>query len=78
MTEPEPVLVVDARGLKCPLPVLRLRKLIAPLPAGARVRLLADDPAAHVDVPHFCTEQGHAFLGAQETDAGTAFTLRKG
>ena len=68
-----PDLEVDALGLLCPLPVLRLRKRMADLPSGALVRLLADDPAAHVDVPHFCAEAGHAFLGAE----GTSFTLRK-
>ncbi|MBF9033551.1 preprotein translocase subunit TatB [Rhodobacterales bacterium HKCCE2091] len=71
-------LEVDARGLLCPLPVLRLRKRMEPLPAGAVVRLLATDPAAHVDVPHFCTEAGHAFLGAEDDGDGAAFLLRKG
>jgi tRNA 2-thiouridine synthesizing protein A len=70
----EPDLEVDALGLLCPLPVLRLRKRMQPLPSGALVRLLADDPAAHVDVPHFCAEAGHDFLGAE----GDAFLLRKG
>lgn len=70
----EPDLEVDALGLICPLPVLRLRKRMADLPSGAMIRLLADDPMAAVDVPHFCQEQGHAFL-AQD---GTSFTLRKG
>ena len=69
-----PDLEVDALGLLCPLPVLRLRKRMGPLPSGATVRLLADDPAAHVDVPHFCSENGHALLGVE----GHAFTLRKG
>ncbi|MCW8842777.1 MAG: sulfurtransferase TusA family protein, partial [Rhodobacteraceae bacterium] len=45
---------IDAIGLICPLPVLKLRKRMKPLPAGARVRLLATDPAAVIDVPHFC------------------------
>ncbi|WP_371153586.1 sulfurtransferase TusA family protein [Jannaschia sp. 2305UL9-9] len=66
-------LEVDALGLLCPLPVLRLRKRMMDLPSGARVRLLADDPAAHVDVPHFCAEAGHTFEGATDT----AFTVRK-
>ena len=72
MTEPDAE--VDARGLLCPLPVLRLRKRMQALPAGAVIRLLADDPAAHVDVPHFCAEGGHAFLGVE----GDAFSVRKG
>jgi tRNA 2-thiouridine synthesizing protein A len=70
----EPDLEVDALGLICPLPVLRLRKRMADLPPGAVVRLLADDPMAAIDVPHFCTEQGHSFLEQR----GTAFLLRKG
>ena len=73
MSGPEPDLEVDATGLLCPLPVLRLRKRMQALPSGALVRLLADDPAAHVDVPHFCAEAGHAYLGAE----GHAFLLRK-
>ncbi|MGB3408205.1 MAG: sulfurtransferase TusA family protein [Jannaschia sp.] len=67
-------LEIDALGLLCPLPVLRLRKRMADLPGGARIRLLADDPAAFVDVPHFCAEAGHTFEGAE----GHVFTLRKG
>jgi tRNA 2-thiouridine synthesizing protein A len=69
-----PDLEIDALGLLCPLPVLRLRKRMQGLPSGATIRLLADDPAAHVDVPHFCAEAGHDFLGV----VGTAFTVRKG
>lgn len=67
-------LEIDALGLLCPLPVLRLRKRMQDLPAGALVQLHADDPAAHVDVPHFCAEAGHEFVGVE----GTAFTVRKG
>lgn len=56
---------IDALGLLCPLPVLRLRKRLEALPKGAKVALLADDPAAFVDVPHFCAEAGHGFDGAE-------------
>ncbi|CUH39118.1 Sulfurtransferase TusA [Jannaschia seosinensis] len=69
-----PDLEIDALGLLCPLPVLRLRKRIKGLARGSTVRLLADDPAAHVDVPHFCAEAGHEFVGAE----GHAFTIRTG
>jgi len=80
-------LEIDALGLLCPLPVLRLRKRIAGLPSGAVVRILADDPAAVIDIPHFCAESGHGFLGhAPIKDAPphdpakspTAFTIRIG
>lgn len=51
---PQPLLV-DARGLRCPLPVLRLRRAAAP---GTVIDLVADDPAAGRDVPAFVREMG--------------------
>jgi len=53
---------LDATGLLCPLPVLKARKRLMALASGQVLRLLADDPAAIIDVPHFCTEQGHILL----------------
>jgi tRNA 2-thiouridine synthesizing protein A len=49
------VTVVDARGLKCPLPVLKLRREARP---GMVIDLIADDPAAAADVPAFAREMG--------------------
>jgi tRNA 2-thiouridine synthesizing protein A len=77
--EPIGEVELDARGLLCPLPVLRLRKSLAALPAGAVVRLLTDDPAAVVDVPHFCAEAGHALLGREELGLSAyAHRVRRG
>ncbi|MEM1345148.1 MAG: sulfurtransferase TusA family protein [Pseudomonadota bacterium] len=71
--------LLDTCGLLCPLPVLKARKKLQSLPAGALLRLRADDPAARVDVPHFCTEQGHALLSQSEDAGGVlVFLLRKG
>jgi tRNA 2-thiouridine synthesizing protein A len=50
---------IDAIGLICPLPVLKLRKVLKSLPAGEQVHILADDPVAVVDIPHFCQTNGH-------------------
>ena len=70
---------LDARGLLCPLPVLKTRKRLAGLAPGALLRVRADDPAARVDVPHFCAEQGHALLEtADEPGGALVFLLRKG
>lgn len=55
-------ILIDARGMLCPLPVLRLRKALLDQPAGARLRLLATDAMAAVDVPHFCHETGHLLV----------------
>ena len=64
----EPV-EIDALGLLCPLPVLRLSKRLLDLPSGTEVALLADDPIAQIDVPHFCAEAGHEFLGMEQIPA---------
>ncbi|WP_293901140.1 sulfurtransferase TusA family protein [Phenylobacterium sp.] len=60
-------ILVDARGHLCPVPTLRLRRALERAPAGARVRLLADDPLARIDVPHFA-----ASIGAQVLEQGEA------
>jgi len=71
--------VIDARDLLCPLPVLRLRKVLAALPAGALCRLIATDRMAMVDVPHFCEAGGHAMVRLDDPGDGTLdFTIRKG
>ena len=55
---PEPALQVDARGKRCPLPVIELARALAGVSAGQLVRLLATDPAARADVPAFCRLRG--------------------
>lgn len=69
---------LDATGLLCPLPVLKAAKRLRALPSGGLMRLLADDPAAVVDVPHFCIEQGHELLSSDETDGVQIYLIRKG
>jgi tRNA 2-thiouridine synthesizing protein A len=72
-----PEILIDARGHRCPVPTLRLRKALEAAPAGARVRLLADDPMARIDVPHFAAEVGAEILSRDETDGGFSFLLAK-
>jgi len=77
LSSPPPALVVDARGHRCPVPTLRLRKALEGVAAGDRVLLLADDPMARVDVPHFAGESGHILVDAAEAEDGYAFTVEK-
>lgn len=56
----DPARLVDARGLKCPLPVLKAEKALAGLPAGGKLTVLATDPMAKVDIPLYCRQNGHA------------------
>lgn len=68
---------VDALGLLCPLPVLKARKRLKSMPGGAIVRLLTDDPAAAVDVPHFCAEAGHVLVSQDDEDSYQVYVIRK-
>ena len=69
---------IDARGLLCPLPVLKLRKRIAALAPGEEIRLIATDPAAVIDVPHYCAEAGHELVRMEEAQEETVYVVRKG
>ncbi len=69
---------IDAAGLLCPLPVLRARKRLLAMQPGQVLRLIATDPAAVVDVPHFCAQAGHAFLGMADEGAAQAYLIRRG
>jgi tRNA 2-thiouridine synthesizing protein A len=70
-------IIVDARGHRCPVPTLRLRRALEAAPAGVRVRLLADDPLARIDVPHFAAEAGFAVLEAGEDAGALTFLVAK-
>ena len=71
---PDDTAILDAVGLKCPLPVLRARKRLRGIPDGATVEVRADDPAAPGDFEAFCRETGHVLLGLEES--GGVFTIR--
>ncbi|KEO51913.1 sulfurtransferase TusA family protein [Thioclava pacifica] len=68
---------IDARGLLCPLPVLRLRKALETAVSGTVVRLEATDGASWVDVPHFCAQTGHQLLEAEDWEGLKVYYVRK-
>ena len=80
MTDQTPIAAeIDTCGLLCPLPVLKARKRLLALAPGETLRVLADDPAARVDVPHFCAEQGHDLVHEADLDGGVLeFVIRRG
>ena len=53
-------------GAALPLPVLKARKRLGQLAPGEVLRVVADDPAALVDVPHFCAELGHELVARED------------
>ena len=76
MNGPAPILV-DARGHRCPVPTLRLQRALEHAEAGSEVRLLADDPMAKIDVPHFLTAKGYELVEASSDGAALSFLARK-
>lgn len=68
---------LDAIGLLCPLPVLKARKRLAALNSGQVLRLVADDPAAVIDVPHYCSESGHLLVKSDISDAVQIYFIQK-
>ncbi|MCF6273241.1 MAG: sulfurtransferase TusA family protein [Rhodobacteraceae bacterium] len=68
---------IDARNLLCPLPVLKARKRLKSMTSGEVLLLLADDPAAVIDVPHFCAEQGYNLLKAEDKETVCAYYIQK-
>jgi tRNA 2-thiouridine synthesizing protein A len=68
---------VDARGLLCPLPILRLHRALRRAPAGTVARLLATDPAAVEDVRAFCRERGHELLSMDHSGDVYSFHVKK-
>ena len=84
MREADATVHLDATGLTCPLPVLRLQKALRELAPDTRICLHATDPMSEIDVPHFVDEHGHVLVDMQtKTGAGPGgmtvfeFVIRK-
>ncbi|MEH6630841.1 MAG: sulfurtransferase TusA family protein [Halopseudomonas aestusnigri] len=60
--------ILDATGLKCPIPVLRARKAMKPLSVGDVLVIHATDPSALTDFKNFCETTGHEFISSKERD----------
>ena len=72
-------MVVDARGHRCPVPTLRLRRALAAARPGQVVALLADDPLARIDVPHFAAAAGCSVLEVADLPDGVLrIAVRRG
>ena len=69
--------VLDLSGLLCPLPVLKARKQLEALPSGHVLKVIATDPVSAIDMPHFCSEQGHTLLGQIVVADTLIFRIRR-
>lgn len=68
---------LDARGLQCPLPVLKARKALIGLGHGERLLVEATDPMAAIDFPHYCEESGHRLVASQTDTTVLRFLIEK-
>ena len=71
------VTTLDTKGLRCPLPVLRARKSMKSVAAGAILEVLATDPDSRQDFRAFCETTGHELLESREDDGVFVFQIRK-
>ena len=69
--------LLDVQGLSCPLPVLKANKALRSLPGGARLVVMATDPASVKDFRAFAAETGHALVAFSEEKGVFRFTLKK-
>ncbi|HSV65097.1 MAG TPA: sulfurtransferase TusA family protein [Mycobacteriales bacterium] len=69
--------ILDCRGRRCPLPVIELARMIGQVGIGATVTVLADDPAARLDIPAWCRMRDQEYVGASTWDGVPAYTVRR-
>ena len=70
--------VLDARGLNCPLPILRTRKSLNALQSGETLKVVSTDPGSVKDMAAFCTQTGNALVSsAQQAGGDYEFLIRK-
>jgi len=70
--------VLDAKGLSCPMPLLRTKKAINSINSGQVLEIQGTDPGSKNDLPGWCERSGHKFLGVKEGDGFFHFYIQKG
>lgn len=70
------ILQLDTKGLLCPLPVLKIQKIIKTIRPGDLLEVLSDDPVATIDIPNFCRESGHKLI-SEESNGCNKFLIKK-
>jgi tRNA 2-thiouridine synthesizing protein A len=70
---------LDARGLSCPMPMLKTKKTLQGMKSGQVLEVLGTDPGSKNDIPAFCKKGGHEFLGCADLPEGyTRFLIKRG
>ena len=74
---PDTIHTLDARGLNCPLPILRTKKAIAALVSGEILEVTSTDPGSVKDLDSFCSQTGHEMLSSKQAAGNFVFQIRK-
>ncbi|WP_306249894.1 sulfurtransferase TusA family protein [Parvularcula sp. IMCC14364] len=70
--------VLDTTGLRCPLPVIKTEAAMRRLSSGQQLEVIADDPLAAIDIPHFCREAGHDVQELKNENGKCVFLVTAG
>ena len=68
---------LDARGLTCPLPILKTKKAIASLTSGEVLEVMTTDPGSVKDLDAFCAQTGHQMVSSQQVAGEFVFQIQK-
>ena len=69
---------LDAKGLSCPMPLLRTKKEIGKIGSGEVLEILGTDPGSRNDLPGWCERSGHEYMGEKEESGYFRFFIKKG
>ncbi|MEN8619386.1 sulfurtransferase TusA [Shewanella baltica] len=69
---------LDALGLRCPEPVMMVRKTVRQMAAGETLLIIADDPATMRDIPSFCEFMDHTLIASETTKTPYQYLIKKG
>ena len=78
MTNSAPITQLDALGLRCPEPVMVVRKTVRKLAQGEMLEIIADDPATTRDIPSFCRFMEHQLVESQTETLPYRYLIKKG
>lgn len=74
---PDALVVIDALGRKCPIPIIMLAEQMSSVPIGSVIAVLADDPAAYTDIPAWCAMKSHSLAFREDYQAGWSFGITR-
>jgi tRNA 2-thiouridine synthesizing protein A len=77
MEDIKPDQTLDARGLTCPMPVLKTKKAIESLKSGQILEVLGTDPGTRNDMPGWANRTGNTYLGEKEDQGFIRFYVKK-